>query len=229
MPILSRVSSFCRNLLRRGRAERDLDDEVSAAFDLLVEENVQAGMEPRAARRVASLQLGHVETVKEQVRNARAGALADAFLWDTRYAARLLRNNPLVTITQRCRSQLASAHQPPSSASPTVSCSERPPEWPIPTSSLRLFAPNMADSPLVFRLPLIPTTWRSVSGRRRCLACTATTSAPPSWPRRCRERRGARVCGRRHDEFTSRCVVQPAAGRLFGAGDSERRAPARLS
>lgn len=99
MPLMPHLFSLWRNLAHRARVERDLDEEVRAAFDLLVEEKVQGGMRPEAARRAATLDLGHVEAVKEQVRDIRAGAAADAFFQDVRYGARLLRRNPSFAVT----------------------------------------------------------------------------------------------------------------------------------
>jgi hypothetical protein len=97
--ILTRVRSLMRNLIKRNRVEQDLDDEVCAVLDLLVDEHRRRGMPPGEARRAALLQLGGVESVKAQVREARAGALLDTVLQDLRYAARLLVRNPLFTAT----------------------------------------------------------------------------------------------------------------------------------
>ena len=47
----------------------------------------------------ALLEFGGVESVKEQVRGVRAGAFVETTLLDIRYAARLLRRNPLFTAT----------------------------------------------------------------------------------------------------------------------------------
>jgi predicted permease len=88
-----------RNLLHLDQVERDLDDEVQAVFDLLVAEKVQAGMSEREARRAAALELGGIEPVKQQVREARAGALVDSLLQDVGYAGRALRRAPLFTFT----------------------------------------------------------------------------------------------------------------------------------
>jgi putative ABC transport system permease protein len=99
VPFRSRVGNLWRNLFHSGQVERDLDDEVRATFDLLVDEKVQAGMAVADARRVASLELGGVESVKQQVRDARAGALVESVLQDLRYAGRVLRRSPLFTLT----------------------------------------------------------------------------------------------------------------------------------
>ena len=96
---MARFLSFWRNLLRRDRVEQDLDNEVRAALDILTEEKVTAGMTPQEARRAAAIELGGVESVKEQVRDVRSGAFLETFLQDLRYAARLLRRQPLFTAT----------------------------------------------------------------------------------------------------------------------------------
>ena len=94
MPLIPRLFSLWRNLVHRNRVDRDLDEEVRAAFELLVDEKRQAGMRPEDARRAATLELGQPEGVKEQVRDARAGASVDVFVHDVRYAGRTLRRNP---------------------------------------------------------------------------------------------------------------------------------------
>jgi putative ABC transport system permease protein len=96
---LTRVRALVRNVLARDRVERDLDDEIRAALDLLIDEHRRRGIPAREARRAALLQLGGVESGKGQVREARAGASLDTFLRDVRYAARLLVRNPLFTLT----------------------------------------------------------------------------------------------------------------------------------
>jgi predicted permease len=95
---MNRFRSFWRNLLRRDRVERDLDDEMRATLELLAEEKIRAGMPADTARRAAATEL-RIESVKEQVRDVRAGAFVETLAQDTRYAARLLRRNPLFTLT----------------------------------------------------------------------------------------------------------------------------------
>lgn len=94
----ARLSSLWRNLVHRGRVDRDLDDELQAAFDLVLDEKLSAGLTPEAARRAAVLELGHVQSIKQQVQDVRAGALLDTILQDVRYGLRRLRRDPLFTL-----------------------------------------------------------------------------------------------------------------------------------
>ena len=96
---MRRLIAVCRNLLFRDRLERDLDDEVRETLDLLTEEKVRAGMTPEDARRAAGIELGSPESVKQQVRDGRSGALVDTLLQDARHGARLLGRQPLFTLT----------------------------------------------------------------------------------------------------------------------------------
>ncbi|HEX7284315.1 MAG TPA: ABC transporter permease, partial [Vicinamibacterales bacterium] len=92
--MLDRLSSLWRNLRHRDRVDRELDDEVRAVFDILVDEKIKAGMTRDQARRAATLELGRVDALTQQVREERTGAWLDALIRDARYGARLLRANP---------------------------------------------------------------------------------------------------------------------------------------
>ncbi len=83
-----------RNLFRRGRVERDLDQEVRAYADMLADEKAQNGMARPEAERAARIELGGIEQVKEQVRASRTGAWLDALAQDLRYGIRTLRRSP---------------------------------------------------------------------------------------------------------------------------------------
>jgi predicted permease len=98
MPFLPRLQSLWRNLLHRDHVERELDEELRAYVDLLADEKVRAGMPPARARRAAIIEAG-VEPAKEAVRDVRAGAWADAFARDVRFALRMLRRSPLFSAT----------------------------------------------------------------------------------------------------------------------------------
>jgi len=91
---MKRVRSLLTNLIRRGRAERDLDAEIRAHLDLLTEEKLRQGLSPADAQREARIELGGIEQVKEEVRTARAGAWLDSCWRDLRYAIRGLGRDP---------------------------------------------------------------------------------------------------------------------------------------
>jgi putative ABC transport system permease protein len=94
VPLMPRIASLWRNLVHRRRVERDLDDEVRSAFDLLVDEKIAAGMSREHARRAATVEIGRVDIVKEQIRAARAGAGMDSLFQDIRHSLRLFRRAP---------------------------------------------------------------------------------------------------------------------------------------
>src|SRR5713101_3699551 len=91
---MAQLSSLWRNLVHRNRVDHDLDEELRAAVELLVDENVRAGMHPDDARRAARLELGSLESLKDQVRDARAGHGVDTLVRNIRFSLRLLRRAP---------------------------------------------------------------------------------------------------------------------------------------
>jgi hypothetical protein len=94
MPLLVKVRSFLRNLLSSRSVEADLEQEVHAHLEMLVEENICSGMSPLEAQRAANIELGGIEQVKERVREERIGNWLHSVLSDCRYGVRQLRKNP---------------------------------------------------------------------------------------------------------------------------------------
>ncbi len=54
MKLWSRIKSAARNLFRKQQVETQLDDEVRACVDMMIQERIAAGMSPSEARRTAS-------------------------------------------------------------------------------------------------------------------------------------------------------------------------------
>ncbi len=94
MPLLNRLSSLRRNLLHKAAVEDDLDGELRADLDQLTDRHLRAGLGPVEARRAARLELGGMEQVKEEVRQARVGHMLEEIVQDVRYGLRTLRKNP---------------------------------------------------------------------------------------------------------------------------------------
>jgi predicted permease len=91
---LKKLSFWLRLLLRRRELDQELDDEIGYHLEARAEDNIAKGMKPEEARRVARIELGGVEQVKERVRGERTGAWLDTFLQDVRFGFRKFGKNP---------------------------------------------------------------------------------------------------------------------------------------
>jgi predicted permease len=94
MPLLVKVRSFVRNLFLTRHVEKDFEQEIVSHLELLIEENIRAGMRPKEAKRAAQIEFGGIEQVKEQVRDRRIGNWLRSVLSDCRFGLRQLRKNP---------------------------------------------------------------------------------------------------------------------------------------
>ena len=81
------------NLLRRRQLDADLAEELDGYVALLEREHRSRGMPPEAARRAALMEAGRAH-VREEAREARAGAAFESLLQDVRYGIRSLRRTP---------------------------------------------------------------------------------------------------------------------------------------
>ncbi len=89
-----RVAQLRRFLFRGEQIERELDDEVRAYFDILIDRYMARGLSREEAVRAARLKFEGPEQVKEKVREARVGAAIETTARDIRYGWRTLRKNP---------------------------------------------------------------------------------------------------------------------------------------
>ena len=99
MVILNRLINGFRRLIHKARFERDLHGELHAYLEAAIDRKVSAGMTRAEAERVARVEMGSMEAVKDGARDVGWESLVEAFWQDTRYAARLLWRNPLFALT----------------------------------------------------------------------------------------------------------------------------------
>jgi predicted permease len=86
------------DFFRKPPRERDLSVELESHLQLHIEDNLRAGMSTAEARRNALLKLGGLEQAKEICRDRRGLPLLETFAQDLRFAARVLRKNPGITL-----------------------------------------------------------------------------------------------------------------------------------
>src|SRR6266571_4980192 len=81
-------------LFRKGRLEKELDEEMLSHLELLIEENERYGMSPEEARYAALRSFGGVEQVKEVYRENSGLPMIETLLQDLRHGLRMLAQNP---------------------------------------------------------------------------------------------------------------------------------------
>jgi predicted permease len=96
--MLDRIRMRWRALFRRGKVERELDEELRFHLEREAAQNLRDGMDPDDARYAALKSFGPLERSKEECRDARGVRLIEEFLQDLRYGKRLLMKNPGVTL-----------------------------------------------------------------------------------------------------------------------------------
>jgi predicted permease len=96
--ILSRFSAAIRNIFRTQRVDEELDAELREYVNLVAAEHASGQTSADDARRMALLEVGGFEQIKEEVRDVRAGSTIDVFMRDIRYGTRSLLRTPAFTI-----------------------------------------------------------------------------------------------------------------------------------
>jgi putative ABC transport system permease protein len=98
MPFLTKLNWLWRNVTRKPRVEKDLDDELQSYRQMLVDEKTRAGIDPQRAHREALMEMGGPEQIKEEVRDAWLGASLQSIGSELRQSARSLLRNPGLTV-----------------------------------------------------------------------------------------------------------------------------------
>lgn len=97
---------FLRTLLNRiaelfthPHHDGNLDDDIAAHLDLLIEEHIASGMSPADARTAALREFGGITQARESYRIQRGFPRLEQLARDLRYASRQLRRSPGFTLT----------------------------------------------------------------------------------------------------------------------------------
>ncbi len=90
MSALREAANRIRSFFMKPTRDADLDAEIAAHLDLAIEENLQRGLPPAEARRLALVRFGGVEVAKEKQRASRGLPGLDILLQDLRYTLRTL-------------------------------------------------------------------------------------------------------------------------------------------
>jgi len=98
MTLLRRLVSVVRWMTGRGKAEDQLDAELRAYIEMSATEKMRDGVSREEAQRLARLEFGGLEQVKEQVRTRRHGALLDEMGRNMRQAVRMFAKQPGFTL-----------------------------------------------------------------------------------------------------------------------------------
>jgi predicted permease len=95
--VLRAVALRIRGVLRRGAADRELDEEVRFHLDMEARRLERGGVPPGEAERLARVRFGGVERFKEQAREARGTRVVEDGMQDIKYGLRMLAKNPVFT------------------------------------------------------------------------------------------------------------------------------------
>ncbi|HMD32721.1 MAG TPA: ABC transporter permease, partial [Candidatus Acidoferrales bacterium] len=82
-----------RSLFRRDSVESEMNDELRFHMEQQAKKHTAAGIAPEEAARRARIELGGVEQVREECRDARGTRLLETLVQDVRHGLRMLRRN----------------------------------------------------------------------------------------------------------------------------------------
>jgi predicted permease len=98
MSMMRRIGALLKLLFRRDAVEAELDAEIQAFYQTIVDRYVERGLSEEEARRLARLKFSSPEQVKEAVRDERTGSAISSIARDVKYAWRTARKSPAFTV-----------------------------------------------------------------------------------------------------------------------------------
>src|SRR5499426_3702520 len=94
LQVLSRLWRRLLSLLRRGRYEREMEEEMRFHLEMQIEQNLTSGMALEEARYAARRQFGNQTWLKEASREMWSLNSIETLIQDLRYGARMLLKKP---------------------------------------------------------------------------------------------------------------------------------------
>jgi len=98
MNILLQLWRWALSLLRRGRYEREMEEEMRFHLEMQIEQNLASGMAAEEAHYAARRQFGNQTWLKEASREMWSLNSIETLIQDLRYGARMLLKNPGFTM-----------------------------------------------------------------------------------------------------------------------------------
>ena len=94
MSIWRNLTSGLRTLFHKEKVEQEMDEELRGFLDAAVKEKMRSGMSQDEALRAARVEMGSLDTVKEEIRSSGWESTLETLWQDLRYGVRQLRRNP---------------------------------------------------------------------------------------------------------------------------------------
>ena len=98
LQFLSQIWRRLLSLLRRGRYEREMEEEMRFHLDMQIEQNLEAGMAAEEAHYASRRQFGNQTWLKEASREMWSLNSIETLIQDFRFGMRMLRKSPNITL-----------------------------------------------------------------------------------------------------------------------------------